>query len=238
MTSFYSNDWGYKTVMQSHDSAYHHQNKSVPRPLDRYVEISGPDAFGKPKANIVLNYSDRFSDGTSHTLQELTILQKPIVSVFRHAGYVNVLLDFKYPESQDLYLTWQLLQEYSQPINGVCWLPEELESGYFIDLDGQQQLIYFPMLELGITPVGKEKEFQLIGLNPLFFTLQPNGLSGTPCVIQFTFPEAWFHVVEDLSSDIDLNLIRDEVMEELALDKLLDENPEQESDFPDGDAVH
>lgn len=214
-----------------------YEEKPIPRPLDRYTEISGPDPFGKSKANIILNYSNHFSDGSSRTIQELTILQKTIVSVFRHAGYVNVCLDFSYPESQDLRLTWQLLEEYSEPKNGVCWLPEELELGYYTEEDGQQYLIHFPMLELGIVPVGKEKEYQLVGLNPLFYTLQPSNLSGTPSVIQFTFLESWFYVAEDLGSGINLSVIREEVMDELALNMMFSP-PEEETEDTSNDLVH
>lgn len=196
-------------------------------PFERYLDISGPDQYGKPKAHIVLNHSIRYSDGSSDELQEISVSQKPIVNIFRHAGYVNVLLDFKTRNDRDLYLVWELLQEYSRPINGVAWLPEEIETGYYTDENGEQQMVYFPMLELALIPVGKETEYQLLGVNPLFFTLQPNGPSGEPCVLQFTFLDSWFNVVEKSDNGVDLEAIRDEVMQELAFEQAIGQSIEE-----------
>ena len=190
------------------------------RATERYIEISGPDQYGRAKTHVVFTYSDRYSDGTSNILQEVTVSLKPIVSVFKHAGYVNVLLDFHYRGDADLAMVWNLLEEYQRPVNSVDWLPEELESGKYMDADGNERLIHFPMLELSLSLKGKELDFVITGMNPLFFTLQPNGPKGEPCVLQLVFHEDWFFVTEDLGDSSDLNQLRDEVMQELGLEMM------------------
>jgi len=75
-------------------------------------------------------------------------------------------------------------------------------------------MIFYPMLELAISPVQKETEFMILGMNPLTFTLAPNNpKSREACVLQFTFAEEWFHVSENLN--VDLYEIHQEVMNEI-----------------------
>lgn len=191
-----------------------------PRAKERYIEVSGPDQYGRPKTHIMFSFCERYSDGSETVLQEVAVSLKPIVSVFHHAGYVNVSLDFQHREDMDLGMVWHLLEDYQRPINSVDWLPEELETGFYEDESGKQHMVYFPMLEMTISLKGKETEFALTGLNPLFFTLQPSGPKGDPCVLQLTFQEDWFFVTEDLSQVVDMDEIRTEVMAEMGLDMM------------------
>ncbi len=163
-----------------------------------FVDISGQDESGKPKAHVALNFSLRFNDGSSIEEQELVIPQKPVVSVFKHAGFVNVHLDFLTHLDNDLNLAWKLLTDYSDPENSVDWTEEELESGYYMGVDDKEHMIYFPMLELVLSPIDKETEYIMHGLNPAFFTLQPNDPKGSPCVLQFVFPEEWFFINDEI----------------------------------------
>ena len=182
---------------------------------DYFVDISGKDDSGKPKAHVSLNFSLRYNDGSSVEQQELIIPQKPIVTVFKHAGYVNVLLDFLTREDKDLALAWKLLTDYSDPERSVDWSDEELESGFYIGEDEKKHMIYFPILSLALSPIDKEEEYMMHGLNPAFFTLQPNDPMGHPCVLQLTFPEDWFFIDNDIDP-VDKTAILDELDEEFA----------------------
>ena len=186
----------------SHNSLDQQAGSAHPRAKERYIQVSGPDQYGRPKTHVMFTYCERYSDGSTSILQELAISLKPIVSVFRHAGYVNVTLDFQRREDMDLAMAWNLLEDYQRPVNSVDWLPEELETGFYEDEAGKQHMIYVPMLEMTISLKGKETEFALTGLNPAFFTLQPSGPKGDPCVLQLTFQEDWFFVTEDLNGHI------------------------------------
>lgn len=184
---------------------------------DYFTDISGCDKLGKPKAHVSLNFSLRYGDGRSIEQQELTIPQKPIVSVFKHAGYVNVYLDFFSREDTDLALAWQLLSDYSNPENSVDWTEEELESGVYLGEDDKEHMIYFPLLELVLSPIDKETDYIMCGLNPAFYTLQPNNPKGDPCVLQFTFPEDWFFINDEIDP-VDRLAIQNELDEELGID--------------------
>lgn len=181
---------------------------------DYFIDISGRDKAEKPKAHVSLIYSLRYNNGTSIERQELTIPQKPVVSIFKHAGYVNVYLDFLSRDDSDLAMAWKLLSEYSNPENSVDWTEEELESGSYLGEDDKEHMIYFPMIELILSPIGRETEYMMHGLNPAFFTLQPNSPKESPCVIQLTFPEDWF-IIDDNIEPVDMNAIRNELEEEL-----------------------
>jgi len=201
--------------MAENQAAYESEEKtSIAREKSRYIEVSGTDEYGHSKAHVILSYIQKFSDGTDNTLQEITISRKVIVSIFRHADAVNVWLDFRSENDADLNITWNLLQEYARPENSIDWTEEEMERGTYIGEDGNEYMIFYPMLELAISPVQKETEFMILGMNPLTFTLAPNNpKSREACVLQFTFAEEWFHVSENLN--VDLYEIHQEVMNEI-----------------------
>lgn len=191
------------------------QERKPIQPVDCYIDISGPDKYGHGKAHIALVYCTRYDDekGTTVIHRELNIPPKPIVWISQHAGYANVLLDFKSNTDQDLYQAWELLQEYSRPENSVAWSDEEYENHVYVDEDGNEQPIYFPCIDLILSPVGKETEYQIQAINPAFYTLQPNDPRGIPAVLQFTFPEEWM-VVADEIDPVDISSIEREILEE------------------------
>jgi len=195
-----------------------------PRARDRFIQVSGTDQFGKPKTHVIFTFSERYSDGSSKVLQEVSVSKKPILSVFSNEGFVDVTMDFRSRDDVDLNLALQLIGEYQRPINSVDWLPEEIEQDFYIGEDGEQHLLYWPVLEVAISPLNKELEFMLTGINPPFFTLQPSmtthpsGSSFEPCVLHFTFLQDWFTVSEDLHEHVDLDAMREEVIQELAMD--------------------
>lgn len=184
-------------------------------PVDCYIDISGPDQYGHGKAHIALVYSTRYDDekGTTVVHRELTIPPKAIVMISQHAGYANVLMDFLSNDDEDLRQAWDLLQEYSRPENSVAWSDEEYKNHVYVDEDGNEQPIYFPCIDLILSPVGRETEYQICGYNPAFYTLQPGSPQGIPSVLQLTFPEEWFVVADDIEP-VDIGNIEREIQEE------------------------
>lgn len=178
-----------------------------------YSAISGTAPSNRPKAHVVLRHFEQYHDGKSREIDGLTI-DKPIVTVFEHAGYVNVLLNFRRRTDMDLRMFWNLLSRYFNPMNSVSYLPEELESGFYMS-NGKQKRVYFPMIELILSPIGKEGDFELHGLNPLFFNLGPaDPSSEEPCVLQLTFDAGWFHVLDNLEP-LDIGQLREEILHEM-----------------------
>ena len=140
-------------------------------------------------------------------------IDKPIINIFKHAGFVNVFLDFGSRDDMDLRVIWDVLMEYSRPANSVSYLPEELESGFYNTEDGPK-MVYFPVLSLALSPIGREDSYMVHGYNPILFSLAANDPRGEACVLQFAFPEETFSVVTDLAP-IDPNEIHSEILEEL-----------------------
>lgn len=181
---------------------------------NRYVDISGVAPGNRPKAHVMFRYYEQYSDGSTRDIQVISI-DKPIVSVFKHPGFVNVLLDFHQRTDMDLRMVWSMLTDYSNPINSIDYLPEELESGFYEE-NGEKKMVFFPLLELTLSPIGRENEFQMHGVNPAFFSLSSNSpVEIEPCVLQLTFPESWFIVDEELGH-IDLNEMKRDIMDELS----------------------
>lgn len=203
MTNYDSSDMGKKPEM-------------IPagRVAAYYADISGPGAFGRPKARVMLRYYNLFADGSEQEFQSL-VMEKPALYIFQHGDYVNVRLDFNQSIDYDLRDTWQLLEDYSQPINSVDYTPEELEQGFYVDDEGQH-MVYYPMVDITISPIGKEDQYVLSGMNPAFYTLQPRDLQSGPCVVQLTFHSEYF--VVNAMPDIDMEEIRSEVAQDLGFE--------------------
>jgi len=185
--------------------------------VQRIIDISGVDKDNKTKAHVVLRHVETYSDGTTKEIESVVII-KPVVYVFKHAGYVNVRLDFGDPRDQDLWYIWQILDRYSKPENSVSYLPEEIESGVYIDNEKRKRLVYFPTLQLSLSPIGEETNYQMVGFNPIFYTLQPQSPNGKPTVLQFTFPEEWFLIVDKIDP-IDMETLYQEVYQLMSDDQ-------------------
>lgn len=185
--------------------------------IQRIIDISGVDKDNKTKAHVVLRHVETYSDGTTKEIESVVII-KPVVYVFKHAGYVNVRLDFGDPRDQDLWYIWQILDRYSKPENSVSYLPEEIESGVYIDNEKRKRLVYYPTLQLSLSPIGEETNYQMVGFNPIFYTLQPQSPNGKPTVLQFTFPEEWFLIVDKIDP-IDMETLYQEVYQLMSDDQ-------------------
>ena len=186
--------------------------------VQRIIDISGTGQDKKTKAHVILRHVDTYSDGTTKEIDSAVII-KPVVYVFKQAGYVTVRLDFGDPRDHDLWLFWQILERYSRPENSVSYLPEEIASGVYIDNEKRKRLVYYPTIHLTLSPIGKETDYQMVGFNPIFYTLQPQAPNGKPTVLQFTFPEEWFLIVDKLDP-IDMEAMYQEVYQLMADDQI------------------
>ena len=193
------------------------QRSNIERKLrdrDYFEDISGAGTGGHTKAHVVLRYYHKYMDGTFDDLEVLSF-DKPIVRVFKHAGFVNVFLDFGRREDIDLRMSWRLLEDYSSPTNSVDYLPEEIESGYYEDDLGRHK-VYIPLIELVLSPIGKEDKYEMQGYNPIFFSLAPSSPDyPDPCVLQLTFMDTNF-TVYNMLKELDIHELENEVMMEIA----------------------
>ena len=182
--------------------------------LDYILDISGENAQKKSKAHTFIKYYELFPiDGTERVLMELEFT-KPIVKILHNIGYYHVFLDFGSANDMDLRMTYDLLKRFEKPASSVFWLPEEIESGLYIDEEGRQRKIYYPMVSLSLLPIGKETIYQMHGFNPLLFDLTAGDIKGTPSVIHFVFDENTFEIL-DQKIEFSMNEIRLEAEEEL-----------------------
>ena len=179
---------------------------------NRFVDISGEDEYGRAKANIIIRHNLSFSDGRTTLVQEHVIYQKPLVSVARLSTATNLQLVFESNDDVDLSMVWQLLKEYSDPANSVNWTAEEIESGEYIDADGDVLPIYYHTLDVILVPVGHEEEYLMAGQNPVMYMLRPSEPSElVPNVLEMVFNNEWF-VVQELEQE-DAEIPEDEVEE-------------------------
>jgi len=187
-----------------------------PRDTERIIDISGTTPEGNPKGRIFLRYYHQYDNNVTRDVQEPLIIEKPVISISKRAGYANVYLDFGSRNDMSLRVLWDLLMDYNRPENSVSYLPEELEAGEYDTPEGKKP-VYFPVLELALSPIGKESEYMIIGLNPAFFTLAPSEPKAEPCVVQFTFDEENFFVFNDLKP-VDYSAVQAEVLAELEME--------------------
>ena len=182
--------------------------------LEYIVDISGENAQKKSKAHTFIKSYEFFPvDGTEKVLMELEFV-KPIVKVFHQIGYYHVFLDFGSANDMDLRMTYDLVSRFKQPENSVSWLAEEYEKGTYIDKDGRERKVYYPMLSLSLIPIGKETEYQMHGYNPILFDLTAGDIKGTPSVMHFVFDENTFEI-RDKKVEFSMREIQEEAEAEL-----------------------
>lgn len=181
------------------------------RDIDYFKDISGTTINGRTKAHVTLRWYEKNSDGSETPIREVSS-QKAVVHIIKRPGYINLYLDFGRRIDVDLHNTFNVIQEFFNPLNSVSYTEEEYENGIFND-GTQDRLVYFPMLSVYLSPVGKETEYIIIGANPACAHLTCRDVSGEPCVIVMTFEEGWFIV--DTPDQIDMNELQREVMESM-----------------------
>lgn len=189
--------------------------KKLVRETDFFNDISGTNVAGHTKAIVQLRWFEKNSDGTETEIREIPPMQKPIVYIAKHPGFVNLFLDFGRRIDVDLANSWNLLMDYFSPLNSVSYTEEEIEAGVFNNGEGtEDRLVYFPLLQVRISPAGRETDYLIIGLNPVCCSISPRDLSGEPCVIQMTFEEDWFVVNSDIDK-VDIEEVKRELIEEI-----------------------
>lgn len=180
----------------------------------QFNKVCGETPTGRPKATMMLSFYNYYSDDTRAEIGEPIILTKPIVHVFSRFGLINIYLDFKSGRDNDLRYVWQKLQDYFHPSNSVSYLPEELESGFYETEKGRQR-VFFPTMDLILSPVGKENEIVILAHNPVIYNILPNE-QGENCVIQLAFT---LDTVATSGVNIDYDEIYSEILEEQAAEE-------------------
>lgn len=201
-----------------HGGDYHEMTK---RDIAYFNDISGLNAAGHTKAILNLRWYEKNSDGTETEIREITV-QKPVVYIMKRPGYVNLFLNFMRRIDMDLHNCWDLITDYFNPSNSVSYTEEEYESGLVFGEDGTpERLVYFPLLEVRLSPIGKEMEYIIIGVNPASVSLAAPNPSGEPCVLQMVFEEDFF-IVENELEQMDIEQMKREIIAELQEGTALD----------------
>lgn len=185
------------------------------RDIDFFNDISGTNAAGRTKAIVSLRWFEKNSDNTETEIREIPMLQKPIVQISKHLGYVKLYLDFGRRIDVDFNNMYNMIMDFFSPLNSVSYTMEELETGVFNNGDGTpDRLVYYPLLQIMLSPIGKETDYLIMGMNPFYFGVCPRDLSGEPTMIQMVFEDHWF-VVDSKIDKIDVEEMKREVIEEI-----------------------
>lgn len=138
------------------------------------LAASGEGEHGRTKAAIGMFWEIWGADGSVKSKEEIS-LEKPVLNIFRHGGYVQVDLKFKTKNDIDLRMLWSMLEKFCNASNSVEDEAEEI-----------------PALTLSIYPLEFDGEYYMLAINPIFHTLQPNGPAGDPTVIRLVYAEEDF----------------------------------------------
>lgn len=178
----------------------------------KYIkDISGVGSNGKTKAQIKFRLLELQSNRIKKILNEVTT-DIPVLSIFKHAGAVNMYLDFGSPNNPDCISLDKLLDEYLNPTNHFPYLLEELNSEKYLDGEEEKD-IYFSAFEVIISPIDSESEYKILAYNPQFYNYEPSApYSKNPSIVQLTFPDDLFSIVDKLDDKI-LQEIHNEVFQ-------------------------
>ena len=185
------------------------------QPVDYFKDISGLNDYGHPKARVMIRRYTVFSDGTQ-TENGAYIVEKPIVKIYAQPRFVTIRLDFEQSIDLDLKDFWELLEDFFDPMNSVSYSDDELESGVYTD-DTGEHMVYFPMLDLVLSPIGRETEYVIGAVNPVLKGLSPNSPDNLdPCVLNLVFSEDCVSIND--TPDLDLDEIQHQAVQDLGLD--------------------
>jgi hypothetical protein len=145
---------------------------------DLMISASGRDDYGMPKASIGITHERWGINGDVTTVVEDSY-NNPVVNIFKHAGYVQVDLDFGSKFDVNLKLCWNILENFCEAANSV-----------------DDEATEIPTIVLTIIPNEFEGKYYMLGVNPIFHTLQPKNPSGEPTVIRLVFNEEDFMFYE------------------------------------------
>lgn len=187
--------------------------------IDRIKDISGIDPNGKPKAQIKFRLIELYNDKTKNILNEVTT-DVPVLSVFKHSGFVNLHMDFGSSYNPDLVSVDNILNDYYNPVNHFPYLPEELVSETYFDGDEEEKPVFFTALEILVSPVDADNEYKMIAYNPLFYKFEPkNPQAASPSIVQLTIPDDLFVIVDSLN-DEDIQQMHREIYQIIKEDEI------------------
>ena len=134
--------------------------------------LCGPDIYGKTKASVGIWFELRNVNNLEEVkpIEEIGFI-KPIVSISRRAGYVQV--DFIYEQhfDADLREQWRVLEKSLKP-----------EYSY------NEETGYCPVIVVQLT--GKDNnDFVVMGTNPILWSLTPSEPGKEPNVLRVVFEE-------------------------------------------------
>lgn len=198
--------------------------KTPVRPQQRLMEISGADRLGKTKATCFLRSYLHYSDGTTKEVEEMQ-LNKPIVNIFASGGFVNVFLEFGRRTDEELNLAFDMITRYMSASNSAVFLPDEVAQGYFINEAGEDELVYYPILELAISPLGHEREYMIHGYRPLLYGMVGPTPTSDLTTLQIVFKDNLF-IVDEHAGSIDYAAVERDAMEEARMESMGEFNPE------------
>lgn len=170
---------------------------------DLIQAISGRDSHGDGKCTIAIQPQRCNADGKVVNTVEEYVTDKPVVQMFKQTdGFILVDLIFDSINDIDLQRIYTLFQDFFASTNSAS------------DINGD-----FPIIVLSVVPRVHNGEYWTLGLNPVFYSLVPNDVSGEPSIIRLLFVEQpdsdaipnFFFMHSDLE---DLEKLRDEDREE------------------------
>lgn len=167
------------------------------------MAASGPDKDGRTKSAIGVFREIWGADGSVTPVEDMS-MDKPVVNIFRHGGYVQVDLKFGSKMDVDLRMLWSMLEKFCEAANSV---EDEAES--------------IPALTLSILPHQFEGEYYMLGVNPIFHTLQPDSPSEEPTVIRMIFDEQdflFYEMDKDAAADMESEIKKELQVEQEAED--------------------
>lgn len=170
---------------------------------DLIQAISGRDEHGAGKCSIAIQPQHCNADGRVVDTDEEYVTDKPVVQMFKQAGdFILVDLIFDSINDIDLQRIYTLFQDYFASTNSAN------------DISGD-----FPIIALSVVPRALNGEYWTLGLNPIFYSLVPDDVTGKPNIIRLTFvaqsdPETVPNFFFMRSKEEELEKIREENEEE------------------------
>lgn len=134
-------------------------------------ELSGADENGNSKCIISIQPQRCDAEGNTTNTDEEYVTEKPIVKMFKQAGgYVLVDLVFSSMQDVDLRRTYSYLADFFTATNSTT--DDELD---------------FPLLVISFVPNSLQGEYFALGINPIFYALTPDDVTGEPNTIRMVF---------------------------------------------------
>lgn len=138
---------------------------------DLIQAMSGATPEGEGKCSVTIKQQRCNAEGNLIEIDEEFISEKPIVQMFKQpGGFICVDLIFHSLEDKDLRMFYAYLSSFFTAANSTS--DEEDD---------------FPLLSVVFVPHEFEGKYWAIGLNPIFYSLTPEDVTGEPRIIRMAF---------------------------------------------------